>query len=203
MKRPLLRALILALAAMCLLCACANDNNPDGSETAETTAAEPAISIDRLAEKYQPAVNGITNTAGTFTDRMTAEQLTEAMKLGRTTQADPLLYNIIKVAGLTRDNITVYSEMNGGMLDAAAIDALFLEGKPMREALRGEYTIMAGDYPYTIYELAALSEADLAALNIPAADLTAFCTTVRAILDSNTAPIDDYVATFVGAHTAQ
>lgn len=209
MKRPLLRALILCMAMLCLLSACANDTPTDTTETtdaAETTAApetNPPISADRLSDKYIVSVNSITATPGTFTDRITEAQLLEAMNVGMTFDTDPLLYRLVKIMGLSRENLETYSRLNADMLDAACIDGLLREGKAMREALRGDYTIMAGDYPYTVFELASMSEADFKALNIPEAELADLCRTVIEVAEADGVALDDHVYAFLGAHTAQ
>lgn len=207
MKRTLLLSLTLLLAALLLLSACAGDNSPAGDSTDPATTGpaetEPPVNLDRLTDKYDADVNGITAVAGTFTDRLTADQLNEAIKRGQTTTADPLLYNIIQVMGLTKDDITLYSEMNGGSLDAALIDGLFLTGDAMREALRGDYTIMAGGYPYTVYELASMPEADLKALNIPAADLSTFLAAIPTAAETMGETLEPDVQFFIEANTAK
>lgn len=208
MKRTLLLTLSLLLAALLMLSACTGDNTPSGDETdpaatTEATETEPPVKLDNLADKYDADVNGITIVAGTFTDRLTADHFNEAINMGRTLTASPMLYNLIQIMGLTKDDITLYSEMNGGSLDTALIDGLFLEGDAMREALRGDYTIMAGGYPYTVFELAYMAEADFAALNIPAADLTAFLANVTAAAEKTGEALDTDVLQFIAAHTAK
>lgn len=207
MKRTLLLSLVLLLAALLLLSACAGDNPPAGDDTdpatTEATETEPPVNIDSLSDKYDADVNGISAVAGTFTDRLTAEQLNEAIKMGQTSAADPLLYNIIQVMGLTRDDITLYSEMNGGSLDTALIDGLFLVGDAMREALRGDHTLMVGGYPYTVYELAYMPEADFKALNIPAAELAEFLSAVQAAADAAGEALEADVQFFIDQHTAK
>ena len=201
-KRTLLLSFMLLLAALLLLSACAGDTSTDNpSDTAAET--EPPVNLDYLSDKYDADVNGITTVAGTFTDRLTAEQLNDAIKMGQTIKADPLLYNLIQVMGLTREDITLYSEMNGGSLDAALIDGLFLSGDAMREALRGDYTLMAGGYPYTVYELATMPEADFKALNIAPADLAAFLTSIPTAAETIGETLDVDVQYFIEANTAK
>ncbi len=198
---------MLLLAALVLLSACAGDadqhGDPNDTAVPGDVETEPPVNVDHLADKYDADVNGITTVAGTFTDRLTAEQLNEAIKMGQTTKADPLLYNIIQVMGLTRDDITLYSEMNGGSLDAALIDGLFLSGDAMREALRGDHTLMAGGYPYTVYELATMPEADFKALNIAPADLSAFLATIPAAAQAVGETLDFDTQLFIEANTAK
>ncbi|MBQ3125609.1 MAG: hypothetical protein IJC15_00945 [Clostridia bacterium] len=200
-KRTLLLSFVLLLAALLLLSACAGDTTP--ADPADTTNAEtePPVILDRLTDKYDADVNGITTVSGTFTDRITAEQLNEAIKMGQTTKADPMLYNIIQVMGLTKEDITLYSEMNGGSLDAALIDGLFLSGDAMREALRGDYTLMAGGYPYTVYELATMPEADFKALNIAPTDLSAFLSSIPTAAETIGEALDADVMYFIEANT--
>ena len=202
-KRTLLLSFVLLLAALLLLSACAGDTTP--ADPADTTNAEtePPVILDRLTDKYDADVNGITTVSGTFTDRITAEQLNEAIKMGQTTKADPMLYNIIQVMGLTKEDITLYSEMNGGSLDAALIDGLFLSGDAMREALRGDYTLMAGGYPYTVYELATMPEADFKALNIAPTDLSAFLSSIPTAAETIGVALDADVMYFIEANTAK
>ena len=202
-KRTLLLSFVLLLAALLLLSACAGDTTP--ADPADTTNAEtePPVILDRLTDKYDADVNGITTVSGTFTDRITAEQLNEAIKMGQTTKADPMLYNIIQVMGLTKEDITLYSEMNGGSLDAALIDGLFLSGDAMREALRGDYTLMAGGYPYTVYELATMPEADFKALNIAPTDLAAFLSSIPTAAETIGEALDADVMYFIEANTAK
>lgn len=140
MKRPLLLSLILLLAAILVLSACGGEDLPaDGDTTANIdSTAEPAksTSLDKLSDKYDNRVNGISVVAGTFTDRLTADQLNQAVKMSQSPDAGPLLYNLVQLMGLTRDDIVLYSEMNGDklLLEAELIDGLFLEGDAMREA---------------------------------------------------------------------
>lgn len=206
-KRTLLLSLLLLLASLFLLSACAGDadqhGDPNDPAVTGSVETEPPVNVDHLSDKYDVDVNGITTVAGTFTDRLTADQLNEAIKMGQTTKADPLLYNIIQVMGLTKEDITLYSEMNGGSLDASLIDGLFLTGDAMREALRGDYTLMAGGYPYTVYELASMPEADFKALNIAPADLSAFLSAIPAAAQSVGEAIDLDVQLFIEANTAK
>ncbi|MBR7184912.1 MAG: hypothetical protein IKD37_04815 [Clostridia bacterium] len=203
-KRSLLLAALLMLAAALLLGACSTHTDP-GPDSTETTPqeTEPPVREDRLSDKYDVDVNSILTVPGTFTDRMTAEQFSEAMTRGQSMQADPLLYNLIQIMELTRDDITLYSEMIGGALDSVLIDSLFLEGAAMREALRGDYTIMAGGYPYTVYELAFMSEDDRKALNIAPADLSAFLASIPAAAQSIGEPLDADIQAFLEANTAK
>ena len=71
MKRTLLLSLTLLLAALLLLSACAGDNSPAGDSTDPATTGpaetEPPVNLDRLTDKYDADVNGITAVAGTFT----------------------------------------------------------------------------------------------------------------------------------------
>ena len=63
------------------------------------------MNLDYLSDKYDADVNGITTVAGTFTDRLTAEQLNDAIKMGQTIKADPLLYNLIQVMFISTKSI--------------------------------------------------------------------------------------------------
>lgn len=209
MKRPLLLPLMLVLAALLMLSACGGDDLPAGSDTtahADSTA-EPAksTSADKLSDKYDNRVNGISVVAGTFTDRLTTDQVNQAMKMGQSADAGPLLYNLVQVMGLTRDDIVLYSEMNGDklLLEAELIDGLFLEGDAMREALRGDYTIMAGGIPYTVYDLAVMSVEDLAALGIPEADLRAFLTGIPAAAEKTGEQLDPDVEALIAAYVGE
>ena len=118
--------------------------------------------------------------------------------------APPMLRNIITIMGLTRDDIVLYSEMNGDLLllESELIDGLFLEGEAMREALRGDHTIMAGGVPYTVYELAAMSADSLTALGIPEDELKAFLASVPAIAERTGENLPYEVEALIEAYTA-
>ena len=73
----------------------------------------------------------------------------------------------------------------------------------MREALRGDYTLMAGGYPYTVYELATMPEADFKALNIAPADLAAFLTSIPTAAETIGETLDMDVQYFIEANTAK
>ena len=190
LKNLLICALALALT-LTLFTACGDEKPPvDGTEgqpidTKEPAQSEAVISRHLLVDKYDPRVNGIYPVAGTFTDRLDADILTEAIMMAQTPDAAPMLCNLITLMGLTRDDIVLYSEMNGDLLllESELIDGLFLEGEALREALRGDHTLMAGGIPYTVFELAAMSEADLNALNIPADELKAYLASIPAIAE--------------------
>lgn len=192
LKNLLICALALVLT-LTVFTACGEEKPPvDGTDTGDraTDATEPpqseaVISRHLLADKYDPRVNGIYPVAGTFTDRLDADILTEAMMMAQTPDAAPMLCNLITLMGLTRDDIVLYSEMNGDLLllESELIDGLFLEGEALREALRGDHTLMAGGIPYTVFELAAMSEDDLNALNIPEDELKAYLASIPAIAE--------------------
>lgn len=211
LKNFLICALALILT-LTLFSACGEENPPvDGTEgssvdsnTKEPVQSEAVISRHLLADKYDPRVNGIYPVAGTFTDRLDANILTEAMMMAQTPDAAPMLCNLISLMGLTRDDIVLYSEMNGDLLllESELIDGLFLEGEARREALRGDHTIMAGGIPYTVFELAAMSEADLNALNIPADELKAYLAAIPAIAEKTGESLPGEVMAMIEAFTA-
>lgn len=184
MKRLLL-PITLMLAALLAFSACGPTEPPvdpstDSTSGNDTTQSPPETVVyttaDRLTDRYDSRVNTYYPTAGTFTDRIDASVLMQLMALSQSPDSPPMLYNIVQLLSLTRDDVVLYSEMCGDKmtLDAELIDALFLQGDAMNEALRGEFTIMAGGKIYTVFDLAALSADQLAALSIPEADLRDF-----------------------------
>lgn len=213
LKNLLICALALVLT-LALFTACGEEKPPvDGTgtdtgdqsiDTTEPAQPEAVISRHLLADKYDPRVNGIYPVAGTFTDRLDANLLTEAMMMAQTPDAAPMLCNLITLMGLTRDDIVLYSEMNGDLLllESELIDGLFLEGEALREALRGDHTLMAGGIPYTVFELAAMSEADLNALNIPADELKAYLASIPAIAEQTGEQLPADVLGMIEAFTA-
>ncbi len=206
MKRTILLSLILLLAAALMLSACGGDVDVPGetdnttlSDTTET--AEPA-DPNRLSDKYLPGVSNISLVAGTFTDRMTAEDLNATM-MGEQAMKAPLLYNLIKRMNLTRDDIILYSEMNGNLLDSAEIDALFLaDENAMREALRGKYTIMAGGMPYTVYELSFLDEETASSLGLTKEILRTYLADIPAIAEKTGEVLDEGTLALIAKYTA-
>lgn len=211
MSRKLLVCALALLLALTCLSACGDDPVPpvDGTEstTPQSTGpieTEPAESNHLLSDKYDPRVNSIYPVAGTFTDQLDADTFAQVMTMAQSFDAPPMLRNIITIMGLTRDDIVLYSEMNGDLLllESELIDGLFLEGEAMREALRGDHTIMAGGVPYTVYELAAMSADSLTALGIPEDELKAFLASVPAIAERTGENLPYEVEVLIEAYTA-
>ncbi|MBR6708486.1 MAG: hypothetical protein IKL84_02270 [Clostridia bacterium] len=209
MKHFLL-SIALVLTALLILCACAPADTPDDPSTDTTDGVEQTnppeteklTTADRLTDRYDSRLNTYVPVSGTFTDRIDATILMQLMTMSQSADAAPMLYNIVSLLNLTRDDVVLYSEMSGDKmtLEAELIDGLFMQGEAMNEALRGEFTIMAGGRPYTVFDLAKLSADELAALNIPQADLVAFLETIPAAANYTGETLSDEVRALLSAN---
>ncbi len=204
MKRTVLLSLILLLTLALMLGACGGGiDQPEETTAADGTETAEPLDPNRLSDKYLPGVSSVVRISGTFTDRMTADDL-DAVMFGEQAMNAPMLYNLIKQMNLTRDDIVLYSEMNGDLLDSAAIDALFLtDENAMREALRGKYTIMANGMPFTVFELVYLDEMTAASLGLTEEKLGAFLSDIPAIAEKTGEVLGDDVIALIERYTAK